>query len=79
MATPAPTTLTRSQYLQIREQIRTLTKVAKNLPLASYAATIEQAQKDGPVKNPKMWTEGAGQLAADHTLAAMLAAFAKSA
>jgi hypothetical protein len=79
MATPAPTTLTRSQYLQIREQIRTLTKVAKNLPLATFTATIEQAKKDGPVKSPQMWIEGAGQLDADHTLAATLAAFAKSA
>ena len=85
MATPVPqppappATLTRAQYLQIRAQSRTFTAAAKGLPLATFAATIEQAEKDGPVKNPKMWTEGATQLTKDKVLVTALAAFAKGA
>jgi hypothetical protein len=75
---PPPTPLTRAQYLQIRAQIRTLTAAAKSLPLATFVATIEQAEKDGPVQNPKMWTEGAGQLAKDKVLANTVATLAKS-
>ena len=74
MATPAPP-LTRAQYLQVREKIRTLTAVAKNLPLGDFVAAIDRAEKAGPVQEPKMWTEGGAQLAKDRALAAALAAY----
>lgn len=73
---PAPT-LTRAQYLQVREQFRTMLTLAKNLPAATFGATIDQALADGPVKNPKMWAEGAAQLQHDKALVTALAEFAK--
>ena len=81
MATPAPVVppsiLTRAQYLQLRENIRTLTAVARNMNLSAYVSTIDQAVTDGPTKNPKMWSEGHSQLVTDRALAAALAVFAK--
>lgn len=57
--------LNRTQYLQARTNIDTAIIALKNVGLADYVATIDQALADGPAKNPKMWADGADALRAE--------------
>lgn len=70
--------LTRAQYLQYRTEVRTAQAVVEQIPMSDVIATIDQALKDGPAQNPKMWAEGEAQLHADRKLLiAAQAAFGK--
>lgn len=71
-------TMTRARYVQVREQMRLIASLVREMPIEAFVATIDEAERQGPVQHPKMWAEGPDQLVADRALAATVAALQKA-
>jgi len=69
--------MTRAQYLQAREAMELVARLVGEMALVDFLSTIDQAERDGPAKNPRMWAEGHEQLVKDRQLATALAVLQK--
>jgi hypothetical protein len=65
--------VTRAEYVQVRATMRLIDQLVQELPLGNVLAAIGEAERAGPLQNPKMWAEGREQLEADRALAMALA------
>lgn len=64
--------MTRADYVQVRETMRTIDGLVQELALGNVLTAIAEAEKAGPAGSPKMWAEGHEQLVADRALAMAL-------
>lgn len=70
--------MTRAQYLQVRDEMLTVITAVREMPLIDFLAAVDQAEREGPLQSPRMWSEGAGQLEKDRGLATALAALQRT-
>jgi hypothetical protein len=70
--------MTRAQYLQVRNEMLLIVTSVREMPLAEFLSAVDQAERDGPVQSPRMWTEGPEQLEKDRALAMALASLQRT-
>lgn len=70
-------TMNRAQYIQLRNQMRTMRTLAQQPGLAEMVTAIDNALAVGPIEAPEMWTDGRAQLVSDRELFSSAMAFAK--